>query len=71
MAIALVTTFYGAVMANFVFLPMADKLGKIDSAERLQKEIILRGVISIQSGDNPRIVEQKLRVFLPPAMRTK
>ena len=71
MAIALVTTFYGAVMANFIFLPMADKLGKIDGAERLQKEIILRGVISIQSGDNPRIVEQKLRVFLPPAMRTK
>lgn len=70
MALALVTTFYGAVMANFVFLPIADKLAKIDGAEKLQKEIILRGVISIQSGDNPRIVEQKLRVFLPPAMRT-
>lgn len=71
MALALVTTFYGAIIANFVFLPMSDKLAKVDMEEKLQKEIILRGVIAIQSGDNPRIVEQKLKVFLPPSLRAK
>jgi len=69
MAVALVTTFYGALLANSFFLPLADKLAKKTKEEALQKEIIINGVISIQSGDNPRMLEQKLKVYLPPEMR--
>ena len=69
MAIALITTLYGAVMANFVFGPIGDKLAQRSQEEVTLKEIIMRGVISIQTGDNPRIVRQKLRIFLPPSMR--
>ena len=69
MAIALLTTFYGAVLANFIFGPMADKLALRTNEELLVKQIVVRGVLSIQSGDNPRIVEQRLRIFLPPKMR--
>jgi chemotaxis protein MotA len=69
MSIALVTTFYGAVTANLVFLPMAQKLRKRSGEELLFKEMILAGILSIQSGDVPRIVEQKLNTFLPPGVR--
>ena len=69
MSIALVTTFYGAVLANLVFLPMAQKLRKRSSEELLFKEMTLAGILSIQSGDVPRIVEQKLNTFLPPGDR--
>lgn len=69
MAVALITTLYGAVGANFVFLPLADKLESRTKEELLVKEIIMQGVMSIQSGDNPRIVEQKLKIFLAPSMR--
>ena len=65
MAVALLTTFYGAVAAYAVFSPMADKLGIRSREEVLTKEIIIRGILSIQSGDNPRVVEQKLNAFLP------
>ena len=67
MAVALLTTMYGAILANVVFLPLADKLGSRSSEEVLLKTIIIKGVMSIQSGDNPRIVEQKLKTFLPPS----
>ena len=70
MAVALLTTLYGAVLANCVFLPMSDKLGRRSAEEVLLKTIIVKGVMSIQSGDNPRIVEQKLRTFLPPSARS-
>jgi chemotaxis protein MotA len=69
MAVALLTTMYGAILANVVFLPLADKLGSRSAEEVLTKTIIIKGVMSIQSGDNPRIVEQKLTTFLPPSMR--
>lgn len=69
MAVALITTLYGAILANLIFLPMADKLAHYSREELQLKEIVIRGVISIQSGDNPRVVEQKLRTFLPPALR--
>ena len=69
MAVALLTTLYGALLANLVALPLADKLGVRSDEELLSKMIILRGVMSIQSGDNPRIVEQKLKTFLPPTLR--
>ena len=69
MATALITTFYGAVCANIIFIPIAGKL-KIRSAEELlQKRMIMEGIMSIQSGDNPRIVEQKLSTFIAPSLR--
>jgi chemotaxis protein MotA len=69
MSIALLCTLYGAILANLVALPLADKLKIKNSHELLHKEIIIRGVMAIQSGDNPRIVEQKLRTFLAPKER--
>jgi chemotaxis protein MotA len=69
MAAALLTTLYGALLANVVFLPLADKLGLRSAEEALCKTIIIHGVMSIQSGDNPRTVESKLITFLPPALR--
>ena len=69
MAIALITTFYGALLANLVFLPMAGKLKKRSADEALVKELMTEGIISIASGDNPRLMEQKLHAFLLPKLR--
>ncbi|MCK9223985.1 MAG: motility protein A [Candidatus Muirbacterium halophilum] len=69
MAVALITTFYGAVAANFIFIPIANKLGGKSSDEIIIKYIMLEGLLSIQAGDNPRIVEEKLKAFLPPSLR--
>lgn len=68
MSLALVTTFYGAVLANFLFGPIAEKLQERSEQETAHKRIILLGVVAIQSGDNPRIVRQKLRSQLPPSL---
>lgn len=70
MAVALLTTYYGAIGSNFLALPIADKLKSQHEQEALVKNIILKGVMSIQSGDNPRIVQQKLMIYLPPNQRT-
>jgi chemotaxis protein MotA len=69
MAVALITTFYGALMANLIFLPLSGKLKARTDDEVLMKEIIIEGILSIQSGDNPRIVEQKLKAFISPQLR--
>jgi chemotaxis protein MotA len=69
MAVALVTTFYGAMLANIVFLPIAGKLKERSTAEILRKEMILSGVLAIQTGDVPGIVEQRLISFLPSEYR--
>jgi chemotaxis protein MotA len=69
MSMAMITTFYGAVMCNFICGPIAEKLDTRSKEETLLKEIIIQGVMSIQSGDNPRIVEQKLEIFLEPRAR--
>ena len=69
MALALLTTLYGVLLANAVALPLADKLAEKDREETLYMETILTGIRSIQSGDNPKIVEQKLTIFLPPVLR--
>lgn len=69
MAVALLTTLYGAVVANAFALPLSDRLARRSSEEVLYKTIIIKGIIAIQSGDNPRIVEQKLRAFLPPSSK--
>ncbi len=69
MAVALLTTMYGALLANLVALPLGEKLAKRSAEELLLKNVILRGVMAIQSGDNPRVVEQKLKTFLPAGQR--
>ncbi len=69
MAVALITTMYGSIIANYVVGPIGDKLNIYNAREVELKQIVLKGVMSIQSGDNPRIVEQKLKIFLPPAER--
>jgi len=69
MAVALLTTLYGALIANAFALPLADRLGRRSGEEVMIKTLIIKGVMAIQSGDNPRTVEQKLRTFLPPAER--
>jgi len=69
MAVALITTFYGSVLANFVCIPIANKL-KIKSDDEIHlKEMIAEAVISIQAGENPKMLEQKLRIFLKPEDR--
>ncbi len=69
MAVAILTTLYGALIANAICGPLSDRLARRNAEEILVKTIIIKGVMSIQSGDNPRIVEQKLTTFLPPALR--
>ncbi|TWT77226.1 Chemotaxis protein PomA [Posidoniimonas polymericola] len=69
MAVALLTTLYGAIASNVVFLPFAEKLGFTNKQELLTMEIIVRGIMAIQSGENPRIIEQKLNTFIPPKQR--
>lgn len=71
MAVALITTFYGAVLAYLFFLPMARKLKVRSKEEILLKEILVEGMLSIQAGENPRIIEEKLVAFLAPKMREK
>ena len=69
MATALVTTFYGAMLAYMFFQPVAGKLANRSKEELLQKELIMEGILAIQSGDNPRIVREKLMSFLAPSHR--
>ena len=69
MAIALITTYYGSVLANWVSAPVASKLGSLNDAEIQLKEIMIEGLLSIQAGENPRVIEEKLKSFLAPSMR--
>lgn len=64
MAIALVTTFYGSVLANLVFTPLAKKLKQQTADEAMEKELLLEGLLSIQDGENPRIIKDKLHSFI-------
>ena len=69
MAVALLTTFYGAVLANIVFLPMAGKLKTRSQSEVLNKTLIAEGIKLILEGENPRVIEQKLHAFVSPRYR--
>ncbi|MDO6994442.1 MotA/TolQ/ExbB proton channel family protein [Brachyspira innocens] len=71
MAVALITTYYGSVIANGFALPISGRLAARHSSEAMVKSIMLEGILSIQAGDNPRIVKDKLVSFLPPAQRQK
>lgn len=68
-AVALLTTLYGAVLANGLALPLAERLAYRSRLEALSMEIILRGVLAIQSGENPRVVQQRLFTYLAPSAR--
>ncbi len=70
MAVALLTTLYGALVSNCMFLPYADKLSLVSKQELEVREMIVRGILSIQEGDNPRVLEQKLQTALPANQRT-
>ncbi len=69
MAVALLTTLYGAIASNVFFLPFAEKLGYTNKQELLAMEIVVRGVMAIQAGENPRVIQQKLNTFVPPKQR--
>ena len=71
MAVALITTFYGSILANYICLPMADKLTVRSKDEIQLKEMIIEGILSIQAGENPRIMEHKLKTFLSPEQKTR
>lgn len=66
MAVAMITTFYGALLANLFFIPMADKLDIRCEEEISNMNIIYEGVISIREGEHPRLMEDKLNVYLGP-----
>lgn len=70
MATALVTTFYGSVLANWICAPVATKLKGKNAEEMMVKEIEIEGLLSIQAGENPRVIEEKLKSFLAPGDRT-
>jgi chemotaxis protein MotA len=69
MATALITTFYGSMVANIVAIPIATKLKRFSANEIMFKEILLEGLLSIQAGENPRIIEEKLYSFLPRSVK--
>ena len=69
MAVALLTTLYGAVLANLFCLPMSEKLAFYHREEMKALELIVKGVMALQSGENPRLIEQKLVVIHPLSQR--
>ena len=71
MAVALLTTMYGAILANVVMLPMAMKLENQADPEETNNELIIEGVLFIQSGGNPRVLSDFLASFLSPKTRAK
>lgn len=69
MAVALITTLYGSLLANWIGIPVATKLRAINVREIMTKEVICEGILSIQAGENPRVIEEKLKSFLAPKLR--
>ncbi len=69
MAVALVTTLYGSILANWICAPVATKLKSKNAEETMMKEIEIEGLLSIQAGENPRVIEEKLKSFLAPKDR--
>lgn len=69
MAVALLTTLYGAMVATMFALPVADKLGVRKDEEALNQALIIDGLLAIQAGQNPRVIEQMLRNYLPEKQR--
>ena len=71
MSTALITTFYGSLLANWLAMPIATKLKANNAEEVTVKEVVIEGLLSIQAGENPRVIEEKLKSFLAPAERTQ
>jgi chemotaxis protein MotA len=71
MAVAIITTLYGSIIANVFCSPVVSKLKLRSSEEILMKEVMLEGMLSIQAGENPRIIEEKLKAFMAPKLRAK
>jgi chemotaxis protein MotA len=69
MAVALLTTYYGAVLANGIFIPLAGKLEMKCKQEALLRTIMIEGVLSLQAGDKPQVMREKLKAFLSPSLR--
>ena len=69
MATALLTTFYGAFYANLFCIPIQGKLEQRTEEEVKLKQMLLNGILSIHAGDSPKIVGEKLKVFLSPSQR--
>lgn len=69
MAVAIITTFYGSLFANGIATPIKNKLAVYTAIEVLGKEIIIEGILSIAAGENPRLIEEKLKVFIAPELR--
>jgi len=69
MAVALLTTLYGAMLATIIALPIADKLNLRAQEEALNRALIIDGLLAIQAGQNPRVIEQMLRNYLPEKKR--
>jgi len=71
MAVALITTFYGALTANLIFLPLAGKLGIYSKAETTTMEMIVEGICAIANGENPTLVREKLQAFVSRRRRVE
>ncbi len=69
MGVALITTFYGVILANMFFLPFAAKLKTASDLRLLRYEMMLEGMLSLQNGENPRIIREKLIAFIPNSLR--
>ena len=69
MAVALLTTLYGSLIANWLATPISSKMKNINGKEYQMKEIVIEGLLSIQAGENPRVIEEKLKSFLSPTVR--
>ncbi len=69
MAVALITTLYGSLLANWICTPTAAKLKADNAVEMMQKQVMIEGLLSIQAGENPRVIEEKLKSFLNPKDR--
>ncbi len=71
MSVALVTTFYGTMLANLIFNPLSKHLKALGNVEYLRKELMIEGIIAIQNGENPRVIKEKLSAFLPNSQQSK
>ncbi|MFT5048657.1 MAG: chemotaxis protein MotA [Chlamydiales bacterium] len=71
MATALLTTLYGAMAANMVFIPLAGKLEIRAKLEALLRNLMIEGVVAVQSGEKPQLIKEKLKGYLAPSMRTQ
>ena len=70
MSVALITTLYGSMLANWIATPIAGKLKYNNELEMMLKEVTIEGLLSIQAGENPRVIEEKLKSFLAPDQRS-